>query len=246
MPDVKVVLVHPQNEGNIGAVARAMMNFGLSELHLVSPECEVGLEERRRAMHADKIINDAHWHETLDEALEGSDMVVGTSGVKTSNEKKYPRISTTPREFAEKVKSFDGAIALLFGQEDFGLDSEAVNRCDMLVSIPTSAEYSIMNLSHAASVVFYELFLDGTEVWRSRNAGKMELERLVKQFQNLLKETGYPAHKREKTTVMFRRIIGRAVISKWEYHTTMGVLKQALRKAQPAVKKKKKKVTKKP
>jgi tRNA/rRNA methyltransferase len=244
MPEVRVVLVHPQNEGNIGAIARAMMNFGLRELHLVSPECEVGLDARRRAMHADKIIEKAHWHDTLEDALEGADMVVGTSGVKTSNEKKYPRISLTPRQFAEKAKGFEGAIALLFGQEDFGLDAEAVNRCDMLVSIPTSAAYPIMNISHAASVVFYELFLDGAEVWKSRNAGKMEIERLVKQFQTLLKETGYPEHKREKTTVMFRRIVGRAVISKWEYHTTMGVLKQAIVKAQPEAKKKKK-VTKK-
>jgi len=240
MPEVKVVLVHPQNEGNIGAIARAMMNFGLRELHLVAPECEVGVEARRRAMHADKIINSAKVHDTLDDALEGSDMVVGTSGVKTSNEKKYPRVAVTPREFAEKAKDFDGAVALLFGQEDFGLDAEAVNRCDMLVSIPTSSEYPIMNVSHAASVIFYELFLDGAEVWRSRNAGKMDIELLVKQFQSLLKETGYPAHKREKTTVMFRRIVGRAVISKWEYHTTMGVLKQAMRKAQPETKKKKK------
>jgi tRNA/rRNA methyltransferase len=241
MPEIKVVLVHPQNEGNLGAVARAMMNFGLKELHLVAPECEVGLEARRRAMHADKIIDGARVHKSLEQALAGADMVVGTSGVKTSNEKKYPRITATPREFAEKAKGFDGAIALLFGQEDFGLDAEAVKRCDMLVSIPTSADYPIMNISHAASVVFYELFVEGAEVWRSRNAGKMEIERLVTQFQRLLRETGYPEHKREKTTVMFRRIIGRAVLSKWEYHTTMGVLKQSLNRARPrsAVKKRK-------
>jgi len=240
MPEIKVVLVHPQNEGNVGAVARAMMNFGLRELHLVAPECEVGLEARRRAMHADKIIADARTHKSLEHALKGADMVVGTSGVKTTNEKKYTRITATPREFAEKAKEFDGVIALLFGQEDFGLDAEAVKRCDMLVSIPTSAEYSIMNISHAASVVFYELFVEGAEVWKSRNAGKMEIERLVRQFRKLLADTGYPEHKREKTTVMFRRIIGRAVMSKWEYHTTMGVLKQALKSAPPQAKAKKK------
>lgn len=229
MPEIRVVLVHPQNEGNVGAIARAMMNFGLNELHFVAPECEIGVEAKRRAMHADKIIEDAHTHRSLAKALVGADMVVGTSGVKTSNEKKYPRITATPRQFAEKAKDFDGAIALLFGQEDFGLDAEAVKRCDMLVSIPTSEEYPIMNISHAASVVFYEMFLSGAEVWKSRNAGKMEIEHLVKQFQKLLADSGYPEHKREKTTVMFRRIVGRAVLSKWEYHTTMGVLKQALK-----------------
>jgi len=244
MPEVRIVFVHPQTEGNVGAVARAMMNFGLKELHLVAPECEIGLEARRRAMHADKILANAKVHKNLEKALKGADMVVGTSGVKTSNEKKYPRITLTPRQFAEKVERFDGCVALLFGQEDFGLDSKTVERCDMLVSIPTSGEYPIMNVSHAASVLFYELFLSGAEVWKSRDAGKMEIERLVEQFQQLLKVTGYPPHKRDKTTVMFRRIIGRAVISKWEYHTTMGVIKQALKKASPPANIKKKKVRK--
>lgn len=230
MPEIWVVLVHPQNEGNVGAVARAMMNFGLDELRLVAPECEVGVDARRRAMHADKILANAKTHGKLETALKGADMVVGTSGVKTANEKKYPRITITPRQFAEKIKGFEGVVAILFGQEDFGLDQKAINRCDMLVTIPTSEEYSIMNLSHAATVVFYELFVEGAEVWKSKNAGKMEIDRMVKQFGTLLATVGYPQHKREKTTVMFRRIIGRAVVSKWEYHTTMGVLKDAIRK----------------
>jgi len=232
MPDVRVVLVRPQNEGNVGAVARAMMNFGLDDLHIVAPECKVGIDARRRAMHADWILADAKTHDSLGGALKGVDMTVGTTGVKTENAKKFPRITMTPRQFSEKVKGFEGSIAILFGQEDFGLDQKTVNRCDMLVTIPTSDEYPIMNLSHAASIVFYELFLQGADVWKSRSAGRMEIDRLVAQFETLLKAVGYPQHKREKTTVMFRRIIGRAVVSKWEYHTTMGVLKDAIRKAE--------------
>ena len=231
MPEIRIVLVRPQNEGNIGAIARAMMNFGLKDLHMVAPECEIGVEARRRAMHADKILANAKIHDSLEDSLKGSDMVVGTSGVKTVNDKKFPRITATPREFAEKINGFEGRIALLFGQEDFGLDQKTVNRCDMLVSIPTGEEYPIMNVSHAASVMFYELFIQGAESWKSKSAGKMELDRLVKQFEVLLRTIEYQPHKREKTTVMFRRIIGRAVISKWEYHTTMGVLKDAIRKA---------------
>jgi len=231
MPEIRIVLVRPQNEGNIGAIARAMMNFGLKDLHIVAPECEIGVEARRRAMHAEKILIDAEIHDSLEDSLRGTDMVVGTSGVKTMNDKKFPRITVAPREFTEKIRDFEGRVALLFGQEDFGLDQKAVNRCDMLVTIPTSEEYSIMNVSHAASVMFYELFLQGAESWKSKSAGKMEIDRLVKQFEVLLRTIGYQPHKREKTTVMFRRIIGRAVVSKWEYHTTMGVLKDAIKKA---------------
>jgi TrmH family RNA methyltransferase len=231
MPDIRVVLVRPQNEGNIGAVARAMMNFGLYDLHLVAPECEVGVDARRRAMHANRILADAKIHGSLGNALKGVDMTVGTTGVKTENAKKFPRITMTPRQFSEKIGEFEGSVALLFGQEDFGLDQKTINRCDMLVTIPTSDEYPIMNLSHAASIVFYELFLQGADVWKSRSAGEMEIDRLVEQFGALLRTIGYPQHKREKTTVMFRRIIGRAIVSKWEYHTTMGVLRDAIKKA---------------
>jgi len=232
MPAFRVILVSPQSEGNIGAVARAMMNFGLEELHLVSPECEVGLEARRRAMHADDVLENAVIHESLEDSLEGADMVVGTSGVKTENEKKYSRITITPVEFAERIASFEGTVALLFGQEDFGLSKEAIGRCDLLVTIPTSEKYPIMNVSHAAAVVFHELFSHGAEVWKSREAGEMELRHLVGRFERLLEVSGYPEHKRKKASVMFRRIMGRAILSKWEYHTTMGVLKHAIRNAE--------------
>jgi len=235
MPAIKVVLVHPQSEGNIGAVARAMMNFGLRDLVRVAPECKVGLEARRRAMHASEVVLDrAKTYKSLRGALSGSDMVIGTTGVKTKNAKKFGRIAVTPREFVEKIKEFDGTVALLFGQEDFGLDRETISKCDILVTIPASDDYPIMNISHAASIVFYELFLGGAEVWKSSTAAEMEIGLLVKQFESLLDAVDYPAHKRKKTSVMFRRIIGRAVVSKWEYHTTMGVLKEAIRKSKPA------------
>ncbi|MEM3037853.1 MAG: RNA methyltransferase [Thermoplasmata archaeon] len=232
MPAIKVVLVHPQSEGNVGAVARAMMNFGLRELILVDPECRVGVEARRRAMHASEVVLDrAKIYKRLGSALSGADMVVGTTGVKTKNAKKFGRIALTPREFVEKIRGFDGTVAILFGQEDFGLDKETISRCDMLVTIPASEEYPIMNVSHAASVIFYELFQAGAQVWKSGRAERLEIGLLVKQFESLLSAIDYPEHKRKKTTIMFRRMLGRAVPSKWEYHTTMGVLKDAIRKA---------------
>ncbi|MDH4123843.1 MAG: RNA methyltransferase [Thermoplasmata archaeon] len=230
MPEICVILVKPQNEGNIGALARSMMNFGLQELRLVSPECAIGIEAKKRAMHAQAILENAKIFKKLDKALVGIDMVVGTSGVRTENDKKFGRIAQSPREFSKKIKNYRGKIALLFGQEDFGLDRETVMRCDLLVTIPASEEYPIMNVSHAASIVFYELYLLHIEKWESKSAGKMEINRLAKQFRSLLDISEYPEHKRVKTTVMFRRIIGRAVLSKWEYHTMMGALKEAIRK----------------
>jgi len=232
MPAIEVVLVRPQSEGNVGAVARAMMNFGLKELVLVDPECEIGVEARRRAMHAaEPVLDRAKVFKSLTRALARADMVVGTTGVKTKNPKKFDRISLTPREFVDKIKGFEGKVAILFGQEDFGLDRKTISKCDLLVTIPTSEEYPIMNVSHAAAVIFYELFQAGARVWKSKRAARLEIDLLVRQFECLLDAIEYPMHKRRKTTVMFRRMMGRAVLSKWEYHVMMGVLKDAIREA---------------
>jgi TrmH family RNA methyltransferase len=232
MPAIEVVLVRPQSEGNVGAIARAMMNFGLKELVLVDPECEIGVEARRRAMHAaEPVLDRAKVFKSLARALARADMVVGTTGVKTKNPKKFDRISLTPREFVDKIRGFEGKVAILFGQEDFGLDRKTISKCDLLVTIPTSEEYPIMNVSHAAAVIFYELFQAGAPVWKSKRAARLEIDLLVRQFESLLDAIEYPMHKRRKTTVMFRRMMGRAVLSKWEYHVMMGVLKDAIREA---------------
>jgi tRNA/rRNA methyltransferase len=239
VPSFRVVLVEPLNDGNIGAIARAMKNFGLDDLVLVRP-CAVGEEATKRAMHGIDVLKNARTVLTEEEAFKDVDFVAATSGIDTVNEKKFPRISMTPRAFAEKVKNADGRIALLFGREDFGLDNELVNKSDFLVTIPAEPKYPILNVSHAAAIVFYELFGTGFDKFEPRTAGELEREKLYEYFDMLLDVTDYPEYKREKTKVMFRRMIGRSVPSVWEFHTLMGVLDGAIKRAsQGALPKKK-------
>lgn len=229
MPHIRVVLIEPLNDGNVGAVARAMKNFGLEELVLVRP-CVIGEEATKRAMHGIDILKSARTVFTDDEALTGADFVAATSGVDTTNDKHFNRISMTPREFAGKVKDLEGTIALVFGREDFGLDKELLRRCDFLITIPANPEYSILNLSHAASTVFYEMFASGVEKWEPKKASEMEMEMLNEYFARLLEVIDYPVHKKVKTKVMFRRLIARAVPSTWEFHTLMGIFDGAIDK----------------
>ncbi|MGQ9587884.1 MAG: RNA methyltransferase [Thermoplasmata archaeon] len=230
MPQFKVVLVEPLNDGNIGAIARSMRNFGLEELVLVRP-CFVGEEAIKRAMHGIDILRNARTVFTEADAFAGCDFIAATSGVATSNEKNFTRIALTPRAFAEKVKGSDSKIALVFGREDFGLDRELIKRCDFLITIPADPGYSILNVSHAAAVVFYELFAGGAAEWKARPAGEVEKEKLYEYFAMLLDAIDYPEHKKEKTKVMFRRLMARAVPTTWEFHTLMGVLDGAVKKS---------------
>ncbi len=231
MPTIRVVLVEPKNEGNVGAVARAMKNFGVKELVLVKPS-RLGAEARRRAMRGVEIMEAARTVGDLETALKDIDLIVGTSGIDTVSEKRFARISVTPRDFATRIAKMDGRIALLFGREDFGLLDGELRRCDLFVTIPASPDYPILNLSHAVTILLYELLATGAIKAGKREASGMEKEKLHEAFKSLLDATSYPAHKLARTEVMFRRLIGRAVPSKWEFHALMGVIQRATKRIQ--------------
>ncbi len=225
MVEFSVVLVKPKFDGNVGSVARAMKNFGLTRLILVNP-CELGEEARKRAMHGLDILDTAKTYANLDGALKDADLVIGTTGIDTKNEKKFLRIPITPRDFAEKAREIEGRVAILFGREDFGLLTEELRRCDLLVTIPTDETYPILNVAQAAVIIFYELFQQPSK-GRGRRASALEKEKLHEALSDLLAATDYPQHKLERTKVMFRRMVGRATPSKWEFHALMGVLTRA-------------------
>lgn len=226
MANFRVILVNPKIDGNIGAVARVMGNFGFRDLWMVDP-CEITEEAHKRAKHANYILDEAMVVGSLEEALDSVSMVVGTSGIVTPSEKHFVRIPITPRELAVKVKDQEGTVAILFGREDLGLFQEELLRCDLLVHVPASPDYPVLNLSHAVAIVLYEIGqTEGTND-KPPEATEIEREKLFEFFADLLDAIGYPEFRREKTEVMFRRMMGRAVPTKWEFHTIMGVLADA-------------------
>ena len=230
MPAYRVVLVSPMHEGNVGAVARAMGNFGFSELFMVDP-CELSDEAYKRAKHAGHILDGATVVHAFEDALTDCSLVAGTSGIITEGEKHFVRIPETPGAFAEKAKDHEGRIALVFGPEDLGLTQEQLERCDLLVHIPSSDDYPTLNLSHAVSIVLYEIFQYGHPTSLPRPASMEEKELLFDFFHQLLDAVDYPEFRREKTEVMFRRMMGRAVPTKWEFYTIMGVFSDAVKAA---------------
>ncbi len=231
MPSFAVILVEPKYPGNVGTAARAMLNFGIRELFVVAPSFSPGCEEcRTMAVHAQSVLDDARVVDTFAEAVEQVAYLAGTSAIETTSEKRHLRRALPLPLFADRVASLEGRVGIAFGREDYGLLNEEIRRCDALIHIPTADTYPSMNLSHAVAVTLCALTVDGDAALATRRADRKEKELLYEQFDRLLEATDYPEHKREKTSVLFRRVIGRAMLSKWEYHTLMGVLKRARRR----------------
>jgi tRNA/rRNA methyltransferase len=225
----RVVLVSPQNDGNVGAVARSMGNFGFEDLTLVTP-CPITEEAYKRAKHGGDVLRNAKTVETLDQAVAGCSLVVGTSGIVTSGDKHFIRIPLTPRELSERVVEHEGTVALLFGQEDSGLSQVDLAKCDVLVHIPASDRYPVLNLSHAVAIVLYEIQLLTRPVPRPKATTEVERDILYGAFDELLVAIRYPDFRREKTSIMFRRMMGRSVPTRWEFYTIMGVIKDAAKR----------------
>lgn len=219
---LRVVLVEPIYEGNVGSVARAMKNFGFTDLVLVRP-CEVGDFGLAMASHAKDLMEGARVVEGIDEAVAGANLVVGTTGVRGLSTDRHLRVPAfSPSELAERLGGTAGVVALLLGREDDGLSRKELALCDIVVSIPTSPEYPIMNVSHAAAVLFYEL--SAVETGEVNLAGRDDLARLLARFRIALEKSEYHQHKIDKTMLMLKRIFGRARLTDREVQTLYGVV----------------------
>lgn len=160
LSNIAVVLFHPEHGGNIGAVARGMKNFGLSDLRIVGDFDPQENEARKMAVSAGPLLDSARRYETLLEAVEEMTWVVGTSPRSGRAWRAEPI-----REVAQSLlaKAQAGPVALVFGPERTGLDNVTLARCQQVAAIPTAPEFSSLNLAQAAILCFYELFTQAAQ-----------------------------------------------------------------------------------
>ena len=160
---VVVVLHETQNYVNIAGTIRAMKNFGLHRLRLVSPAEWDPWRIAGIAHDTHEIIDQTRLFETLDEALADCVYVAGF----TARQRRAKRAVIRPRELAPDLLARASAstperpVALLFGREDKGLPNEALDRCHRSVVIPTNPEHSSLNLAQAVLLAAYELWMSG-------------------------------------------------------------------------------------
>lgn len=225
-----VVLVEPQYRDNVGHTARAMLNFGVGDLVLVNAP-PVDHETRTRAVHAQKVLDQARHVAGLAEVKTEFDHLVGFAARVSTMDKSHRRMSEPLDVVASRLAAMPGRVALVFGREDFGLSNEDVELCDILCTIPTSPAYRSMNLSHSVSVALYEVM---RPVHAPPGYVSMvkphEKDILFATFNHLQKELGFKPHRIEQAEMMFRRVIGRAGLTAWEYHRLMGVFSRSLKR----------------
>jgi TrmH family RNA methyltransferase len=154
---VRIVLIDPSHPGNIGSVARAMKNMALSDLVLVRPRAFPHAEANALAAGADDILAGTRVLDSVPEAIADCGFIAGT----TSRPRSYYWEFTTPRDVAGRIVALpeENRAALLFGSERYGLATEDLNHCNVLVRIPANPEYCSLNLAMSVQLAAYEIFM---------------------------------------------------------------------------------------
>ena len=246
LQNIRVVLVNTSHAGNIGGAARAMKNMGLSRLVLVDPEDFPSPDAVARASGATDILDSARVVATLEEALAGCSLVLGTS----ARDRRIPWPLLDPRECASvsvEQSAGGGEVALVFGREYAGLTNEELQRCQYHVHIPSDPQFSSLNLAAAVQVLTYEVRmawlaaegrptkvekLETTAMLDAQPVTVDELENYFGHLEQTLVDIGFldptkPRHLMPR----LRRLYGRSGVSKLEMNILRGILTETQKAA---------------
>ena len=225
--NIYIVFVECETPGNIGFLARTMGNFGLSKLILINPP-ELKDEAYYQAMHAKHIVENAMIFNSLDDFYKNVriDFKVASTGI-AGGSYNLSRIPIKPEELGRKINPNNNT-AIIFGREGNGLTNKEIEECDIVVSIPTAPSYPIMNISHAAAIILYELFKNRYEfpVEGLEESTSIEKEYLLKDMSEIIDTLPIPDHKKKTGLKAFKNIINRAFITGREAHTLKGILRR--------------------
>jgi TrmH family RNA methyltransferase len=222
---LRVVLVEPREAGNVGAVARAMKNFGFGELWIAGEHPQLLPVSGWWASGADDVLADARFAPSLIDAVGDAHLTVAT----TSMRGRTTPVTYTPRTLARAFAALGPGqvLALVFGREDSGLTREELVLCQHTAAIPTSAGFPTMNLAQSLCVFAYELSsIEPAPEQRSR-AKAADVERLHQRARELLREVGF-LHDNNPDRIYddLRAILARADLDEREVTIALGIIRQ--------------------
>jgi len=191
LSNIRIVLINTFHPGNVGAIARAMKNMGLSNLYLVDPNDYPSDEATSRAAGAVDLLENATIVSTLEEAISDCSLVVGTS----ARHRTFQLPLMNARECAQTavLESTSQAIAIVFGREKTGLLNDEIAQCHRQVYIDANDEYPVLNISQAVQIVAYEIWMAEQESANKEKVDTTEYPRKgdMDLFHSHLEETLY-------------------------------------------------------
>lgn len=241
-----IILVEPQLGENIGMVARAMANFGLSELRLVNPRDGWPSDKARAAASkADHVIDGTRVFETLAEAIADLQFVLATTARQRDNFKPV----RAPVEAARDLRAREGQglkTGILFGRERFGLYNEEVGLADEIVTFPVDPAFASLNIAQAVLLMSYEWMKSGLAFEtqtafaspETAPADKALLQGLFDHVEEALDARGYfrPAAKKPKMIDNLRAVLTRPSFTEEELRVLRGIV-SSLDRFSPALRK---------
>ncbi|MFK5914806.1 MAG: RNA methyltransferase [Woeseiaceae bacterium] len=231
--NIHIIMVGTTHPGNIGGVARAMKNMGLSRLSLVAPEAPFPhAKARARASGAVNVLEGTRIFATLEEAIADCSLVIGAS----ARMRTLPWPVVDPRECASRVVNIEeGAeVAIVLGRENSGLTNEELELCQLLVTIPTNPDFSSLNIAAAAQVLCYEIRIaakldkDVQDEPDSALATSAEREGMFKHFEEALTDVEFlkPANPGQLMRRL-RRLFTRTGLEHLEVNILRGIMTAA-------------------
>ena len=234
-----IVLVKPQLGQNIGKAARAMLNFGLTEMRIVAPrDGWPNPDAGPSAAGANIVLEQAQVFETTAEAVADCSHVYAT----TVRKRGMTKPVLTPAEAASDIAAVQGRAAILFGPERSGLEVVDVELARKIITVPINPDFGSLNLAQAVILVAYELSKTGTtavqptlETIERLPAKQRELDRLYEHMERVLDVNGYfyPADRAAATKITLRNMLTKPGWTEEEVRTWRGVVSAVERPRRP-------------
>jgi TrmH family RNA methyltransferase len=220
---------------NCGYLARTAANFGFEGIAFINPQCDCkGDEALKFAKHASSLLKKAAVIKSFGELFKKFDYVVATTAM-LGTDYNISRSPVTPEQLAGIIKDAGKKkIAIVIGREGEGMSNEEIAKCDFVVTIPSSAKYPTLNVSHAAAIILYELSKHSDIKKIGSNiaiAGKKEKEVIMKLLDNALEKMEFSTvEKKETQRAIWKRMLGKSFLTRREANGLCGFFKKIIEK----------------
>ena len=212
MKELRIVVVEPIYQVNLGYIARACKNFGVKRLNLVNPKCKYkGKEAVKYSKHARDLLESAAVFKSIAQATKGT-FVVGTTALWRKTGKAFYNVYTPGKLLGLVKRNRISRVSVLIGRDNIGLTKDELAGCDATIYIPTSGEYSALNISHALVIILYSFssyLIKSDKDMESNAADHRDIEGLSRLFKMVVSKRK-DIRDKKAVTMAFNHVIKRS------------------------------------